>query len=47
MDDELKRIWKEVVVAELRYYPGICMEGMRKTMKNYGQDSHCLGPGSG
>jgi hypothetical protein len=33
MNDELKRIWKEAVVAYLRYYPGICPEGLKKTRK--------------
>jgi hypothetical protein len=31
--DKLERIWKEVVIAYLRYYPGIFLEGLRKTMK--------------
>jgi hypothetical protein len=44
MNDELKIIWKDEVVAELRYYLGICTDGMRKAMKNHSQDSHCLGP---
>jgi hypothetical protein len=25
---------KEVVVAKWRYYPGICLEGMRKSRRN-------------
>jgi hypothetical protein len=34
MKNELERIWKEVVVARTRYYyPGICLEGLRKTTK--------------
>jgi hypothetical protein len=31
--DELHRIWKEAVVARLRYYPSICLERLRKTTK--------------
>jgi hypothetical protein len=31
MNDELERIWKEVVVVELRCYPGVRMEGLGKT----------------
>jgi hypothetical protein len=31
MDDmtDLKRIWKEAVAAYARYYPGICLQGLR------------------
>jgi hypothetical protein len=36
MNDELERIWKEVVMA---YYPGIRLEGLRKTTKNLSQNS--------
>jgi hypothetical protein len=28
----------------LRYYPGICMEGLRETTKNLTHDSWSLGP---
>jgi hypothetical protein len=34
MNDELKNIWMEAVMAFLRYYPAICLEGLRKTTKN-------------
>jgi hypothetical protein len=34
MNDELERIWREVVVALLRYYPTVCLEGPRKMVKN-------------
>jgi hypothetical protein len=30
MTDEMERIWKELVVAVLWYYPSIYLEGMRK-----------------
>jgi hypothetical protein len=33
VNDELERIWKEVVVAKLSYYTGIFLEGRRKTPK--------------
>jgi hypothetical protein len=31
--NELKGMWKDAVVAELRYFLGICLDGLRKTMK--------------
>jgi hypothetical protein len=33
MVDELERVWKETVLAQLRYCPGICLQRLRKTMK--------------
>jgi hypothetical protein len=27
MTDEMERILKEVAMAKLKYYPGICLEG--------------------
>jgi hypothetical protein len=30
MYNKLEIIWKEVAVAERKYYPGICMERLRK-----------------
>jgi hypothetical protein len=38
MNDELENIWKEAVVAESRYYPSICLGGLRKTTKILSQD---------
>jgi hypothetical protein len=39
VNDELERIWKEAAVASfLGCYPGIRLEGLRKTTKNV-QDS--------
>jgi hypothetical protein len=29
--DELGRIWKKAGVAYLRFYPGVCLGGLRKT----------------
>jgi hypothetical protein len=37
--NELERMWKEAVVANLSYYPGICLEALGKTTKNLSQDS--------
>jgi hypothetical protein len=34
MNDELKRIWKEVVMVWSGYYPVICLEGQRTTTEN-------------
>jgi hypothetical protein len=34
MNDEFERFLKEAAVAKLRYYPTICVEGLRKTTKN-------------
>jgi hypothetical protein len=34
---ELERMWKEAVVAQFKvryYYPGICLEGLRKNTKS-------------
>jgi hypothetical protein len=33
VNDKLLRIWKEVIVAQSRYYLGICLEGLRKMKK--------------
>jgi hypothetical protein len=39
-NNELERMWKEVVVIYfLRYCPGICLEGLRKAMRNPNQES--------
>jgi hypothetical protein len=34
-------IWKEVLNAKLRYYPGICLEELKKITKT-SQDSQCF-----
>jgi hypothetical protein len=41
MNAELDRIWKETAVASSRYYPGICMEGLRNTTNHISQDNRC------
>lgn len=33
VSDELERTWMEVTMAELKYLPGICMDGWRKTVQ--------------
>jgi hypothetical protein len=33
MSYELERIWKEAVVAEARYYPIICPERQKETVR--------------
>jgi hypothetical protein len=30
----MQRIWKEAVMAYSSHYPGICMEELKKSMKN-------------
>jgi hypothetical protein len=37
----MEKIWKEVVVAELRYYLGIKLEGLKEAIGNFGQDTRC------
>jgi hypothetical protein len=39
---ELEGIWKEVVVAQLMYYSGICLEGLGKTNKNSNPELHLI-----
>jgi hypothetical protein len=34
MNDEMERIWKGAIVVKWSYYPGICLEGPRKTTNN-------------
>jgi hypothetical protein len=43
VDDELEGMWKKATVAYLRYYRGICLEGLNKTTKNLRQDSRSPG----
>jgi hypothetical protein len=41
MTDELERLLKEAVMAQLKYYPGICEEGLRRNMKIPSQVKQC------
>ena len=41
MQNDLDRMWKEVVCINYRYSPAICLERMN-TMKNFSQESKCL-----
>lgn len=34
INNELKRIWQEEVMADLKYYPGISLQEVQKIMKN-------------
>jgi hypothetical protein len=36
---ELEREWGKQLWPNLRYYPGICLEGLRKTTDNRSQNS--------
>jgi hypothetical protein len=38
----LERIWKEVLAAQLKYHPVVCLESVRRAMKNLHQDIQCL-----
>jgi hypothetical protein len=42
MNNELENILMEGDWPNLRYYPSICLEGMRKPMKNISHDSQSL-----
>jgi hypothetical protein len=41
MNGGFEWIWKEAVVAWLKFYSRICLEGLRETMKEVGQDGWC------
>jgi hypothetical protein len=43
MNDELEGCERKWLWPNLRYYPGICLKGLRKTMKPLDQDSHSPG----
>jgi hypothetical protein len=38
VNNELERLWKEAVWRNLKSYLGICLEEMKKTVKNLNQD---------
>jgi hypothetical protein len=46
MDDELERIYKEAVMAQLAYYPGIRLEEVRETTTTVFQHSRHPGQDS-
>jgi hypothetical protein len=39
--DELERIWKGTVLASSRFYLDICLKRLRKTTKDFSQDTQC------
>jgi hypothetical protein len=39
----IERIWREVVVAETKYYPSIFIGGLRNNKKTLSQDTGCPG----
>jgi hypothetical protein len=41
MNAQFERIWKETVMGNSRYYPGIFPEGMRKTTNDFSHDNWC------
>jgi hypothetical protein len=43
VSNEFERMWKKRSWPNLRYYSGICLEGLRKTTKNLSQDSRSPG----
>jgi hypothetical protein len=34
MNNEVERIWKEIVIPKLRYYSEVCPERLNETTKN-------------
>jgi hypothetical protein len=43
MTYELERMWMEVVRAYFKVLSSICLQGLKKTMKNLSQDSQSPG----
>jgi hypothetical protein len=45
MNNELKGTRKEAVEAQFKddYFPGICLEGLKKAIKEFSQDSRSPG----
>jgi len=39
MNNGLERIWKDADMSNLRYYPGICLEKLRKATEILSHDS--------
>jgi hypothetical protein len=46
MNNKVKIIWKEVAVAETKYYSGICLQGLKKITRHLSHNSRCLGRSS-
>jgi hypothetical protein len=46
VNNELKIMYKEAVLAWLSSFPGICMEILVKITENLGMDSRCAGEDS-
>jgi hypothetical protein len=45
VNNELESMWRKVVMVNLRFYPGIWLVGLRKTMKNLSHDNQSPGQG--
>jgi hypothetical protein len=45
MINEFNRIWKGAIMTlgQVRHYLSICLEGLKKPMKNLSEDSWCPG----
>jgi hypothetical protein len=43
MSDVLDRVWKEAILVYSRYYPGICLNGLRQNTKFLSHDRRCPG----
>jgi hypothetical protein len=39
ISDDLEGMWKEAVRACLKWYPGTCLEGLRKTTKQFNENN--------
>lgn len=46
MIDDLEGLWKGMVWLILGFCPGICVLGLRKTLRNLNQNSESLGQDS-
>jgi hypothetical protein len=43
MNNQWDKIFKKVVMSQLNNYPSICLEELKKTMKDLSQDVHSPG----
>lgn len=41
MNNEVKSVWKKMLMEKLNHYPDICLEGLTKITKTLSQDSQC------